>query len=139
MQWLIKPDGRRMDVHHRASSRLPRNDEEEKMAIAKIIITAHILTNTLFSEGGYDLDKSAENLADLEGEIITGLLSEEYPDAEIFVDIGIHKEAGVSSTIEVLAYTEDDESLQAESEAIQGRLVEFIREGTADYSWAVKA
>ena len=109
------------------------------MAIAKIIVTAHILTNTLFSEGGYDLEKSAENLADLEGEIITGLLGEEYPDAEIFVDIGIHQEAGVSSTIEVLAYTADEENLQAESEAIQAQLVEFIREGTADYSWAVKA
>ena len=109
------------------------------MAIAKIIVTAHILTNSLFSEGGYDLDKSAENLADLEGDIITNLLSEEYPEAEIFVDIGIYKEVGVSSTIEVLAYTAEDENVLAEAEAIQGRLVEFIREGTADYSWAVKA
>ena len=109
------------------------------MAVAKIVVSAHIRTGSLFQEEGYDVDKSAENLADLEGEIITGLLCEEYPDAEIHVDIGIFKEEGEKNTLEVTTYGANDEMIPSAAKAIQGRLAEFINEGTADYSWAVKA
>jgi hypothetical protein len=109
------------------------------MTIAKIVVSAHILTDSLFQEEGYDIDQSAENLADLEGEIITGLLAEEYPAAEIHVDIGIFKGADVKNTIEVTAYTANDEVIYAAGAAIQQRLHEFVSEGIADYSWAVKA
>lgn len=109
------------------------------MAIAKIVVSAHILTDSLFNEAGYDIDKSAENLADLEGEIITGLLGEEYPEAEIHVDIGIFKGADIKNTLEVTAYTANDEAISSASEAIQKRLHEFVSEGIADYAWAVKA
>ena len=109
------------------------------MTIAKIVVSAHILTGSLFDEAGYDVDKSAENLADLEGDIITSLLGEEYPEAEVHVDIGIFKDADVKNTIEVTAYTANDEVIAAASAAIQKRLLEFVSEGIADYSWAVKA
>ena len=55
------------------------------------------------------------------------------------VDIGIFKDADVKNTIEVTAYTANDEVIATASAAIQKRLLEFVSEGIADYSWAVKA
>ncbi len=109
------------------------------MAIVKIVVTAHIHTGRLFTEEGYDVERSAENLADVEGDLITGLLAEEYPDTEIYVDIGIHKDADGASTIEVSAYSGEEQVDDAVSAVIQQRLVKAIVEGTADYAWAVKA
>ena len=109
------------------------------MAIEKIVVTAHIHTGRLFAEAGYDVEKSAENLADVEGDLITGLLADEYPDTEIYVDIGIHNGAEGSSTIEVSAYSGEEQVDEAVSAAIQQRLAKAIVEGTADYAWAVKA
>ena len=38
------------------------------MAITKIVVTAHIVTDRLFAEEGYAVEQSAENLADLQGD-----------------------------------------------------------------------
>ena len=54
------------------------------MAITKIVVTAHIVTDRLFAEEGYAVEQSAENLADLQGEIITDYLAEAYPEAEVY-------------------------------------------------------
>ncbi len=109
------------------------------MAIAKIVVTAYIHTGRLFAEEGYDLEKSAEKLAEVEGDLITGLLAEDYPEAEVYVDIGILNDSVGANVIEVSAYTEDEQVDNAVSETVQQRLVKAIVEGTADCAWAVKA
>ena len=109
------------------------------MAITKILVTAHIMTDRLFDEEGYDTQQSAENLADLQGEIITGYLAGIYPEAEVYVDIGIHRTSDRASSIEVEAHVTDEEIDQAVSEDLQNQLAREIVAGTADYAWAVKA
>ena len=109
------------------------------MAITKIVVTAHIVTDRLIAEEGYSVEQSAENLADLQGEIITDYLAEAYPEAEVYVDIGIHRTSDRASSIEVEAHVSDEEIDQALSEDLQNRLAREIVAGTADYTWAVKA
>jgi hypothetical protein len=87
------------------------------MAITKIVVTAHIMTDRLFAEEGYAVEESAENLA----------------------DIGIHRTSDRASSIEVAAHVTDEEIDQAVSEDLQNRLAREIVAGTADYTWAVKA
>ena len=109
------------------------------MAIDKIVVTAHIHTGRLFAETGYDIEKSAEKLAEVEGDLISELLTAEYPEAEIYVDIGIHNDADHANTIEVWAYCGEEEVDTALSQTIQERLAQAVAAGTADYAWAVKA
>ena len=109
------------------------------MAITKIHVTAHIMTDRLFAEEGYDVERSAENLADLQGEIITNYLAGIYPEAEVYADIGIHSTSDRASSIEVEAHITDQEIDQAVSADLQNQLAREIVAGTADYAWAVKA
>ena len=109
------------------------------MAITKILVTAHIMTDRLFAEEGYDVEQSAENLADLQGEIITNYLAGIYPEAEVYADIGIHRTSDRASSIEVEAHITDQEIDQAVSADLQNQLAREIVAGTADYTWAVKA
>ncbi|MDX9833959.1 MAG: hypothetical protein RBT36_01940 [Desulfobulbus sp.] len=109
------------------------------MAITKIVVTAHIMTDRLFDEDGYDLEKSAENLADLQGEIITEYLAGIYPGAEVYAEIGIHGTSDRASSIEVQAHITDEEIDQTVSADLQNQLAREIVANTADYTWAVKA
>ena len=108
------------------------------MAITKIHVTAHIMTDRLFAEEGYDVERSAENLADLQGEIITDYLAGIYPEAEVYADIGIHRTSDRASSIEVEAHITDQEIDQAVSADLQNQLAREIVAGTADYAWAVR-
>ena len=63
------------------------------MAITRIIVVDFIMAGNLFQEQGYDLDQSADNLAELKGQIIVNYLEEKYPGVEIYADIAIQKEA----------------------------------------------
>jgi len=109
------------------------------VAITKIVVSDMIVTGKLFSESGYDASKSAENLAELKGDIITEYLDGEYPGVEIYADIAIiEQEAGGPRPLEVLVCTDDNRINPAESAALQERLSRKIAEGTADYCWAVK-
>lgn len=110
------------------------------MPITKIIVSDMIVTSKLFSESGYDASKSADNLADLKGDIITQYLESEYPGVEIFADIAIIEEqAGGPRPLEVLVCTDDNRLQPAQSAALQERLSRKIAEATADYGWVVKA
>jgi hypothetical protein len=108
------------------------------MGITKIEVSDMIMTGNLFSEDGYDVSKSADNLAELKGKIIMEYLADEYPDVEICADIAIQQTTGRPRPLEVLVYMENNASNQAESAALQERLSQKIAEDTADYSWAVK-
>ncbi len=110
------------------------------MAITKIIVSDMILTGNLFSESGYDASKSADNLAELKGEIITGYLESEYPGVEIYADIAITQhEAGGPRPLEVLICTDDNKGNVEESAALQVLLSRKIADAAAGNSWAVKA
>ena len=108
------------------------------MAIAKIVVTAHIHTGRLFDEEGYDVEKSAENLADAEGDLITAQLAQDYPEAEVYVEIGILNDSDGVNLIEVSAYTEEEQVDNTVSEELQQRLAKVVVEGTSDFAWAVK-
>ena len=109
------------------------------MANTKIVVIAHIMTDRLFAQDGYDVEQSAYNLADLQGEIITEFLAREYPETEVYVDIGIHRTSDRPSNIEVEAYVSEEATDQALGEELQNRLARIIVDRTADYAWAVKA
>ena len=109
------------------------------MAITKIVVTAHIVTDRLFAEEGYAVEQIAENLADLQCEIITDYLAEAYPEAEVYVDIGIHRTSDRARSKMGGAHGREGEKDQAVGEALKNRLAREIVAGTADYTWAVKA
>lgn len=108
------------------------------MDINKIIVTDLILAGGLFTEEGYDLEESADNLADLKGRIIMGYLEEHYPAIEVYADIAIEKKARGTRPLEVLAYNKGGEIIPAASEEIQRQLSRVIADGIADGAWAVK-
>ena len=108
------------------------------MTITKIEVSDMIMTGNLFSECGYDEGKSADNLAELKGKIITEYLADAYPDVEIYADIAIQQGAGRPRPLEVMVYNDKNENNPAESAEIQKYLSQKIVEGTTDYSWAVK-
>lgn len=109
------------------------------MAIAKIIVTDIIMAGSLFTEGGYDVEQSADNLAELKGQIIVEYLEGKYPGAEICADIAIQQDAGKPRPLEVLAFNEENAQDFQESAALQQQLSQRLAEGTAGISWAVAA
>jgi hypothetical protein len=108
------------------------------VAITRIIVADCIMAGNLFSEEGYDVEQSADNLADLKGQIIVDFLEEKYPGVEIYADIAIQKEAGADRPVEVMAYVGDDAIDRAESAVIQRQLTQRLAEGTTNLSWAVR-
>jgi len=110
----------------------------ERVAITKIEISDMILTGNLFNESGYDEGKSAENLAELKGNIIIDHLESLYPGVEICADIAIQMDSGRPRPLEVLVYNENNEKNQKEADDILNQLSQKIAEGTATQSWAVK-
>lgn len=108
------------------------------MEIHKIIVTDLIMSGGLFTEEGYDLEQSADNLADLKGQIIMEYLQEHYPTVELCADIAIQKEARGTRPLEVLAYNEGGEVIPAASASIQQQLSLLIADGIADGAWAVR-
>ncbi len=109
------------------------------MAVTKIIVSDMILTDNLLSESGYDISKSAENLAEMKGEVITEYLERKYPGVEIYADIAIlQQDANGPRPLEVLVCSDDNTINPKESVALQELLSRKIAEATADCSWAVK-
>jgi hypothetical protein len=108
------------------------------MEISRIVVSDLIMTGNLFAEEGYDLEQSADNLADLKGQVIMGYLEEHYPQVETYADIAIQKEAGRVRPLEVLAFTAEGEIIPAASDALRALLSERIAEAVADGSWAVR-
>ncbi|WP_448873663.1 hypothetical protein [Desulfobulbus propionicus] len=109
------------------------------MEVRKIIVTDLITSGNLFTEEGYDLGQSADNLADLKSQVIMGYLEEHYPEVEICADIAIQKEARGIRPLEVLAYSAEGEVIPAASDALRELLSARIAEAIADNTWAVKA
>ncbi len=109
------------------------------MTIAKIFVTDIIRTGSLFSEDGYDECQSGEKLAALKGQIIVEYLEGRYPGVEICADIAIQEGKGGVRPLEVIVFSEENENVSSESAKLQEQLSQKILQGTADYSWAVKA
>ena len=108
------------------------------MEIVKIVVTDLIMAEGLFSEDGYDLDQSADNLAELKWNIIMGFLEEQYPEVEVYADIAIQKANEGKRPLEVLAYSADGEVIAAASQQLQRTLSQLIAEASADNAWAVR-
>ncbi|ADW17619.1 hypothetical protein Despr_1464 [Desulfobulbus propionicus DSM 2032] len=108
------------------------------MEITKIVVTDLIMAGGLFAEEGYDVEQSADNLADLKGQIIVGFLEEVYPGVEVYADIAIQRKAGQTRPLEVLAYSETKEIVPSVSAALREQLERRIAEASADLAWAVR-
>ncbi|WP_310599758.1 hypothetical protein [Desulfobulbus sp.] len=108
-------------------------------AIKRIIVADCIMAGSLFQEEGYDVEQSADNLADLRGQIIVDYLEVEYPGVEVCADIAIQREAGPARPVEVAVYVGEEEVDQAAAAAIREQLAGLLAEGTADRAWAVRA
>ena len=108
------------------------------MEIAKIVVTDLIMAGGLFTEEGYDLEQSADNLAELKWRIIMGYLEEQYPEVEVYADIAIQKVDEGKRPLEVLAYSADGEVIAAASQQLQRTLSQLIAEASADNAWAVR-
>ncbi len=109
------------------------------MEIKKIIITDMIMAGSLLPAEGFDAEASADNLADLKGEIIVAYLEEHYPDVEMYVDIAIQKGSGAQRPLEALAYSGEGEIIPAASQVLQKELATLVDAGIADKRWAVQS
>lgn len=109
------------------------------MAITRIIVVDFIMAGNLMEEQGYDSEQSADNLAELKGQIIVDYLEAHYPGVENYVDIAIQKEGGTPNPLEVMVYVGEEEIDRRESVALQRQLMQRLAEGTAGLSWAVRA
>jgi len=96
------------------------------------------MAGSLFQEDGFDVGQSADNLADVRGQIIVDYLEKHYPGVEVCADIAIQQEPGPSRPLEVMAYVGEEVIDHAESAAIKEQLSRQLAEGTADLSWAVR-
>lgn len=108
------------------------------MEIVKIVVTDLIMAGRLFTEAGYDLEQSADNLAELKWHIIMGYLEEQYPEVEVYADIAIQRADEGKRPLEVLAYSVDGEVIAAASQQLQRTLTQLIAEASADNAWAVR-
>ena len=108
------------------------------MEVTRILVTDLIMAGGLFAEEGYDIEQSADNLADLKGQIIVGYLEEQYPGVEVYADLAIQREDGGLRPLEVLAFSEGGERIAEVSALLQAKLSQRIAEGMADRSWAVR-
>ncbi|WP_157470025.1 hypothetical protein [Desulfobulbus elongatus] len=109
------------------------------MAITRIIVADCIMAGNLFQEEGFDVERSADNLADTRGQIIVDYLEAQYPGVEVCADIAIQREAGPGRPVEVIVYVGDEEIDQVAGVAIREQLTLRLAEGTADLAWAVRA
>jgi len=109
------------------------------VAITRIVVADCIMAGNLFQEEGYDVSQSADNLADVRGQIIVDYLDSQYPGVEICADIGIQQESGPARPLEVMAYVGEEVIDHAASAAIQKQLAGRLAECTADLAWAVRA
>jgi len=96
------------------------------------------MAGSLFQEEGFDVEQSADNLADERGRIVVDYLEAEYPGVEVCADIAIYKESGPPRPVEVIVYTGEEQVDHAASSIIRAQLAQRIAEGTADRSWAVR-
>ena len=108
------------------------------MEVVKIVVTDLIMAGGLLQEEGYDLEQSADNLADLKWQIIMTYLQEHYPEVEVYADIAIQKANEGKRPLEVLAYSVDGEVIAAASQQLQRTLTQLIAEASADNAWAVR-
>ena len=108
------------------------------MKVAKIVVSKRIITQSLPLTEIHDVEASADNLADLEGSILSDALAEEFPGAEIYVDIAIFSEATPHPAIEIVLYNEQDQLIQQKSAGLIHKLTTLLEQACADSSWAVK-
>ncbi len=108
------------------------------MAIQQIFVADSIIPDKLFPEGGYDVEQSAEQLADLQGQVIINYLEEHYPGIETCVDIAIHNGAADFPPLEIMVYGENEQIDRAESVAIHEHISQRLAEARADMTWAVR-
>jgi hypothetical protein len=109
------------------------------VAITRIVVADRIMAGSLFQEKGFDVERSADNLAETRGRIIVDYLAAEYPGVEICADIAIQKESGPTPPVEVIVYTGEEEVDHTASVVIRERLEPQLAADTTDRAWAVRA
>lgn len=114
--------------------RITADKERGSVAIQRILVADRIIAGNLVVEEGHDLEQSADNLADMRGQIIMNYLEEMYPGVEVCVDIAIQREPGPDRPVEVMAYVSDEEMDPAQSAAIRQQLYQYLAAGTTDRS-----
>lgn len=112
--------------------------KEDGVAIIRIVVADCIVAGNLFKEEGYDVEKSADNLADLRGQIIMDYLEAEYPGTEIYADIAIQREAGPERPVEVMAYESEECIDTAVSATIREHLQQLLGQRATDRSWVAR-
>jgi len=108
------------------------------VAITRIIVADCIMAGSLFQEEGFDVEQSADNLADARAQLIVEYLEAAYPGVEVCADIAIQQEAGPPRPVEVAVYTGEEEVDHAASTAIRAQLAQRLAESAADRSWVVR-
>lgn len=84
------------------------------------------MAGNLFTEEGYDLEQSADNLAEMRGQIIMDYLEGIYPGVEVCVDIAIQREPGATRPVEVIAYVNEEEIDHGQSATIRQQLDQHL-------------
>lgn len=108
------------------------------MEVVKIVVTDLIMAGGLLQEEGYDLEQSADNLADLKWQIIMDYLQQHYPEVEVYADIAIQQADEGKRPLEVLAFNAEGERVQEACVQMQHTLSQLIAEASADKAWAVR-
>lgn len=108
------------------------------MTLTRIIVADCIMAAHLFTEEGYDITQSADNLADFRGQLIVDYLEELYPGVEVCADIAIEGKPGPSRPLEVMAYINEEQIDHAQSAAIRDQLNRRLAEVATDLSWVVR-
>ena len=109
------------------------------VSVAKILVSRRIVTKNLPIGDGFDLTASADNLADLEGRILSEALAEDFTGAEIYVDIAIFSDALGGVPLEINMFNEKEQQIHQDFSPLLERLNVLLAEKTADLGWAVKA
>ena len=109
-------------------------DKEDKVAIQRILVADRIIAGNLVAEEGCDLEQSANNLADMRGQIIMNYLEAMYPGVEVCVDIAIQREPGPARPVEVMVYVGEEEMDTAQSATIRQELDQYLTAGTTGQS-----
>lgn len=102
------------------------------MGIVKIIVADVVYTGALAQElgpdAGTDIERCAEQLAELKGGTASAWLAAQYPEAELYADVAIYKGVGRARPIEVFAYDENDRLDEDLSRRLQQEVEQRVQE-----------
>ena len=109
------------------------------MSIVKIVVADVVYTGAIKKELGpsttVDIDKRAEQLAELKGTVASEWLEQQYPQAELYADVAIYDGFGTPKAIEVFAYNEEDVLDEPLSRELQRQVEKKVAEVVQNHQW----